>query len=561
MFFRLSLSNIISAIFIVILNMKACWGIYPPPQKFGFQLIINIMSIKTLIGAALLCSAFFISCHKEPQGMLLVAEGFGGGKATVEGNSSYWVDGEMVRINNSDYRVNVADVNAYATGVKAADKFYALYPNTLAPEADLTSGSVSVTIPSAYTYSKSGDLQRIDVPMAAYGTSDSRLLFKHLTAAVTVWVVNSFGIDIQVDSIVVTSSHYQISGNRSITFGNNFEIDTVETDTVADRRVVVRCNGGTTLKVNSGDSVAVQVPVLPVGMKNRFTITVAVHNADDAEMQYTFSRTQASNGHALLRAQIGYAPARFGGVFSVSANKKVRFAPGNLQYYCSSTAPQWRFAKHQYDVAAFDGSYYGANTLQWIDLFGFATSGFKNGRMPYFTYTITSSYNSSYDNISKKKDDWGWRNIIINGGINDSTWYTLTTGQWDSLTSTTNRPNKVGKGTIDGTHKGLIILPDDFTLPNGCNAFVSGGAEDYNNNQYTLEQWNNMEIAGAIFLPITGMRNGTNIENRAIAGFYWSATKNGSECAYSMKFLDSEFKHPSTTNYMGLAVRLVRDAN
>ena len=519
------------------------------------------MSNKLTLGIALLCGAFLVSCHKEPQGMLLVAEGFGGGKAAVEGNSSYWVDGETVRINNADYRVNVVDGNAYATGVAAADNYYALYPNTLAPEADLSTGSATVSIPSAYIYRQEGGRQALDLPMAAYGNSDSRLLFKHLTAAVTVWVVNHFGIDIEVDSIVVGSSDYQISGSRSVTIGSSLAIDTVATDNAADRRVVVRFNGGTTLKINCGDSAAVQVPVLPVGLKNRFTITVAVHNADDEEMKYTYSRTQASAGHALLRAQIGYAPARFGGRFSVGASKKVYFAPGNLQYYCSSSNPQWRFAQHQYDVAEYDGSYYSANSGHWIDLFGFGTSG-NNGRVPYFATSSNSSYNPNR-NISKTLDDWGWRNSITNGGKSNKIWYTLSAEEWTFLTSISDRPGKTGKGTINGTIKGLIILPDSFTLPTSCSSFVSNGSTgaEYTDNIYSTAQWKEMEIAGAIFLPSNGKRYELKHEDYISMGYYWSATWVSSTTASAFRIKDIGYDYPTTANYLGFSVRLVRDAN
>lgn len=511
------------------------------------------MSIKRLIGAALACSAILVSCHKEQQGMQLLAEGYSGGKAAVEDNASYWVDGETVRINGADYRVNVTDGGASVTDVPQADTYRALYPNTLAPSATLNDDNVTVTIPAVYVYRKAGARQALDLPMAAYGTSNSRLMFKHLTAAVTVWVVNNFGIDLLVDSIVVSSDDYQLSGSRTITLGSTITVEACSTATAADKRVTVLFNGGTALKINSGDSVAVQVPVLPVGADNKFTISVATHNADTAVMQYTFSRKQTSGG-ALARAKMGYAPARFGGVFSVSSSQKVRFAPGNLQYYCSSTNPQWRFALHQYDVAAFNGSYYAKSSNQWIDLFGFCTSGASKGVLPYATGTSSSTYNIGGEDISATNYDWGWYNSISNGGKSNHVWRTMTQSEWAYLLG---RTGKVGKGKVASVN-GVIILPDDFQLPANI-SFTPGADLAFTTNQYGSVQWAKMEVAGAVFLPVNGKRNGTTRETTT-NGYYWTSNTKTSTTAYNYYFDGSSSLSSNSINlYYGLSVRLVRD--
>lgn len=486
--------------------------------------------------------------------MQLLAEGYsGGGKAAVEANASYWVDGETVRINGADYRVNVTDGGASVTDVPQADTYRALYPNTLASSAALNDDEVTVTIPAVYVYRKAGGRQALDVPMAAYGTSNSRLMFKHLTAAVTVWVVNNFGIDLLVDSIVVSSDDYQLSGSRTITLGSTINVEACSTATAADKRVTVLFNGGTALKVNSGDSVAVQVPVLPVGTGNKFTISVATHNADTTVMQYTFSRKQNSGG-TLARAQMGYAPARFGGVFSVSSSQKVRFAPGNLQYYCSSTNPQWRFALHQYDIADFADSNYGANTNKWIDYFGFATSGAKNAPVPYLFSTSSGSYNPGITDISGTKFDWGWNNSISNGGKAAGIWRTMTQSEWSYLLG---RTGKVGKGKVSSV-SGVIILPDDFQLPTGI-SFTAGADLAYTTNQYSSVQWAKMEVAGAVFLPVNGKRNGKSRETTT-NGYYWSSNTKTTTTAYFYYFDGSSSSISNSINlYYGLAVRLVRD--
>ena len=203
-------------------------------------------------GCVLLCA-----CRKGPLDMELVAEGFDrGAKAEVSGGEACWVDGETVRINGVDHTVTVsADGNsAYVSDVERADVYRALYPNTLNSSALLNDDDVTVTIPRAHIYRESHGHQALDLPMVSRAASGGRLLFKHLTAAVVVEVKNDFGIDIQVDSIVVSSDSYQLSGSRDITLASTIAVPACTTATAADRRVAVRFNGGTTLTVASGVS-------------------------------------------------------------------------------------------------------------------------------------------------------------------------------------------------------------------------------------------------------------------------------------------------------------------
>ncbi|MBR6049571.1 MAG: hypothetical protein IKP83_05350 [Bacteroidales bacterium] len=499
-------------------------------------------------GCVLLCA-----CRKGPLDMELVAEGFDrGAKAEVSGGEACWVNGETVRINGVDMTVTVsADGNsAYVSDVERADVYRALYPNTLNPTALLNDDDVTVTIPRAYTYRVSHGHQALDLPMVSRATSGGRLLFKHLTAAVVVEVKNDFGIDIQVDSIVVSSDSYQLSGSRAITLTESLAVSACTTATAADRRVAVRFNGGTTLTVASGETRQVQVPVLPVGAGNKFTVTVATHNVGDAAMQYTFSRTQTTGG-ALSRAQMGYAPAKFGGVFSVAANKQVRFSPGNLQYYCSSSSPQWRFAQHQYDVATFAAAAYAANSGQWIDLFGFANNG-CGARYPY-------SNGSEYlpdTSISKTPYDWGWNNAITNGGNVTSRWRTLTAAEWSYLIS--DRSGCVGLALVNG-YKGMIIIPDNWVQPADVSTFVSGTSRGYQTNIYGSEaKWAKMEVAGAVFLPINGYRDNTTQKENATAGHYWTDKLESSKAKKLLINSSGEALYDAQPAY-GMSVRLVRD--
>ena len=271
--------------------------------------------------------------------MQLIAEGFNGSKAAVEDLNSYWVNGETVNINGVVKTVVADNSSAYITEVAAADHYRALYPDTLNSTAALNSDDVTVLIPRTYTYRESAGRQLLGVPMAAYGTSDSRLVFKHLTAALTVEIKNIYGFTIEVDSVVVSSNSYQLSGDKDITLAESITVNPDNNGVAdADKRVKVCFNGGTSLRILSGQTRCVQVPVLPVGNDNRFTIMVGIHKVDAPEVNLVFSRTQGNSqgSYALARRQMGFAGVTFGSAFSISSTNKVIISQGNLTYVPNS---------------------------------------------------------------------------------------------------------------------------------------------------------------------------------------------------------------------------------
>ena len=251
------------------------------------------------------------------------------------------------------------------------------------------------------------------------------------------------------------------------------------------------------------------------------------------------------------------------GSFSVSATQQVHFSQGNLQYQARTNT--WRFAEHQYDyvgtqTAAYEGAFHGGNVSGsdnrnisstysgWIDLFGWGT-----GDNP----TLSSDNDSAYGTFV----DWG-SNPISNGGNTANRWRTLTPAEWDYLLNT--RPgasSKLGSGNINGVG-GLIILPDNWTLPSEC-SFTSGNASSHNDwtrNSYTLSQWAQMETAGAVFLPAAGYRVGTRVSSVGYNGNYWSSSPYNESCAYYMYFYGSNLTAAfSNGRYYGFSVRPVLD--
>ena len=209
--------------------------------------------------------------------------------------------------------------------------------------------------------------------------------------------------------------------------------------------------------------------------------------------------------------------APLAGVFSVSADKQVRFSKGNLQCTINGTDTAWVFAAHQYDMlgkANLNGSVL-ANT---IDLFGWS------GSTATAKWGISTSTNSS--DYSGDFADWGQN---IGDG---KTWRTLTNDEWTYLRSTrANASNLIGVARINldagGTTyaNGLILLPDTWTCPEDI-TFKSGFAStnsvqayaDY--QTFTLAQWEKLEAAGAVFLPASGSSAGSSINYVQNGGYY-----------------------------------------
>lgn len=214
---------------------------------------------------------------------------------------------------------------------------------------------------------------------------------------------------------------------------------------------------------------------------------------------------------------------RINGVFSVSASKKVYFSNGNLQYQASTNT--WRFAEHQYDICASNNTSISSTYSGWIDLFGWATSGYSNGGtayQPYSTSKTSTDYKAGTNgtSLAGTKSDWGVYNAISNGGNAANQWRTLTCSEMNYLLNTRTDANYKWSLGIVGGRYGLILLPDEWILPLGLEFNSRSYAAE---NNYTLSQWELMEANGAVFLPMAGLRSGYTYKANTTACDYWLA--------------------------------------
>ena len=255
--------------------------------------------------------------------------------------------------------------------------------------------------------------------------------------------------------------------------------------------------------------------------------------------------------------------------FSVSASQQVRFASGNLRCITTTTPYTWYFAEHQYDILG-DANVKNSALADTIDLFGWSSD---NTAAPFGVSTSTTASDYSGNFV-----DWGTK---IGDG---STWRTLSMEEWVYLLKTrTNATSLYGVAciylTADSSQyvNGLILLPDNWQCPNGI-TFKSGYIDMYSYRQdtgqqklnidptcaeyqsFSLSQWLRLENAGAIFLPLAGDRNGTNIEDVQERVSYWSSTLYSTERPYNATFSVAEVAGDYVCGIsMGISVRLVQN--
>ena len=260
------------------------------------------------------------------------------------------------------------------------------------------------------------------------------------------------------------------------------------------------------------------------------------------------------------------------GVFSVGEGKTVTFSPGNLQYTQSTNT--WSFASAQYEVLGTDNvvggsvssdqygySKSGTGLADKVDLFGWSTSATNFG-------VSTSKNDNDY---SGSFVDWGTNKI---GNDAPNIWRTLTKDEWVYLFhDRQNAENLIAYGTIEDI-RGIIILPDNWSTPDGLN-FVAestngmiwnesyydntSGGGNYS-NVYNAIDWLLMEKNGAIFLPAAGVKEHGIANFAGHNGIYWSSTLYDNTNAYHVHFAWNYIR-PQNYYYKsnGLSVRLVKD--
>lgn len=295
-------------------------------------------------------------------------------------------------------------------------------------------------------------------------------------------------------------------------------------------------------------------------------------------------------------------------IFTVSSTgRTVRFSKGNLQYNATgshatadgtSAQGTWRFAEHQYDIIGTGNANISSTYNNWIDLFGWGTSGWNNGNLCYNPWDATvlsgsgayASNGNGFGPINSinypedlrgnySKSDWGVYNAISNGGNIPNYWRTLTKNEWNYLlnTRTASTVNNIDnarytKAQVSGRN-GIILFPDYYTHPNGVMlpASINDASANYNTNVYTTNDWDSLEAAGCVFLPSAGSRvglDGNLLTIKKVSGInehgsYWTSTWPGgngfTDVAHVFWFNNTEVSLENDIRHNGRSVRLVHD--
>ena len=368
-----------------------------------------------------------------------------------------------------------------------------------------------------------------------YANSSESLL---TVAGINGYTITSCKFYVEVDGIAMTG--YTIKGESPSVYLSNLKVYTDNSQSVKIGR-----NGVTKIEVYEAAPAPTGYTVtLKDGVKDADKWTISPNPAEEGQtvtLQYT-GRLKVKGVTATSEAAAPSVPdGAINGKFSVSSTKKVYFSKGNLRYASS----KWSFFDNQYD-------YYTSYSADAWDKFGWSTSATTYGMS-------TSSSNGDY---SGDFVDWG---ATMGAG-----WRTLTSDEWAYLLKT--RSASTVNGTENGRYAkakvndvgGVILFPDTYTHPDGVAAPTGVNATDeygWEGNSYTAADWTKMESAGCVFLPAAGCRYGSEMIGLGSYGYYGSATPDGADYAYRVKFNSGSLEPANSINRcLGCSVRLVQEA-
>ena len=536
--------------------------------------------------AGALCLA--VSCNKELQrensateggDMPLVTETItatiseADSKVAIDGTSGTvtWHTGDEVAYHISDgdgawssaanTEVDGANAAFITSGTRNA---FAVYPKSLVHDgSDWRAASVTdygqsghalaVTLPDSYTLSEIQD-NKTKLPIIAENTGD-KWTFKQLCGTLRLTVSN---IPAETSYLKVDFNGMQVSGAFSIASPVTVGSSTIasSSDSTDD---TITING-----ISGASNVTFNLP-LPTGTYGNITIVaysgtgiplMAQHTSVKGDgTAYTAQRAHGKQRSAALTM----------GVFSIASGEYAIIAPGNLIY----SAGTWSFHDTQYGVCRKGD---GDNSAQYtssgtFDLFGWGTSGWDNtsaepswtnfqpwstsmenlyngGANPtyqYNSYGYGPSFNSSQKALVgvNAHGDWGVHNQI--GLDAPGTWCTLSYQQFLYVYKDAARGSTVnGVANAKGTHamvegiNGDILFPDIYSHPSGPAEpkHINDYTYAFTENEYTAEEWNKMEAAGAVFLPCAGYASGGIVLNYNVYARYWTSTQNSDLLAW-----------------------------
>ena len=370
------------------------------------------------------------------------------------------------------------------------------------------------------------------------------------------------------------SQAFRLRFNSSLTYETGYNVrncgrsirPVLATQPAATRNTVTAMpnvvEGGTLTNTQEGLTCTVTATA-----NNGYVFTHWTENGNMVSTDATYTFTENGNRHLVANFKMVPTGA-ITGVFSVSDSKQVFFSMGNLQYKASTNT--WRFATDQYSYMGSNNGSGSATYSNWIDIFGWGTSGYNHGAVcyqPWSTSTNNSDYiaygNYSYNLYDQTgKADWGYNAISNGGNTENSGWRTLTHEEWEYVlnTRTTSSGLRYAKATVNSV-KGLILLPNDWSTSYYSLSSTNTASASFSSNTISATDWNTLQQHGAVFLPAAGWRSGTGYMDQGWGSYWTSSRHSNNNYAYTIDFSNSSLSVTDASRCYGESVRLVIEPN
>ena len=230
----------------------------------------------------------------------------------------------------------------------------------------------------------------------------------------------------------------------------------------------------------------------------------------------------------------------------------------------------WKFEENQWDFhVGFDGddSYSVQGKTKYISHFGHGTSGIAPSYEPHVIHISDGmDYQENYSDWGLHFDEYG----VGSESLTTGAWYAPQTASFmHSGYSSGINGNRLAARIYDPNTNSLIVgavfLPNGWKTPQGCIAYKEGYRPIFT---YSLVDdgsydgyWGDMEEAGAVFLPYSGCRIGTEFKYVGERGSYRLGGIHMGQDAriqYENPYYTLAYNGTSLA-YQGFAVRLAHD--
>ena len=529
-----------------------------------------------------------------------------GTKADVAGNGrTTWSEGDRIAYciteadgSNPAYQTTEIDLDESAVsmfipqGHKRAH--YAIYPASAAVDGHYDAPWVEY--PNAYDLTGKNPATWAPAPMVA-ANAGGQMKFYHVGGLLHLRIVGVYDDGIDEIAVVFLGSGdapFRVTGHYSV---SNAASASATLTAQGEGSNIITFTGLADASAFS-DKTGLYELNIPVPALADYSALqqIRVDLKQGGAVVHTFNYNVGGKWSKFLRARGRTAGLALHGL-SIAPGKQVVLAPGNLQASYNGSAWSWAFAEHQTDYignATANDKINGAGTLSvasgTVDLFGWNGASSANN-----CYGINNSItNADYGNVTGEglKTDWGAiPDLVDQYGAG---WRTLTVNEWDYLintrTTTTvdgvsdarytratvmdNPATDISTSTAPAGIHGLLLFPDDFTVPEGLSANFTWGAHINSGAKadtdalgrwnvfakMTSSDWAKLEAAGCVFLPAASYRQGTSFYHIGLIGVYWSSSPNSAGYAYNVCFSAGGFNPQNYDNRCrGFSVRLARD--